>query len=283
VFALLGPNGAGKTTMVNILATLLEPDNGEIRVAGHDVRADPAGVRRAIGVTGQFSAVDNLLTGEENLQLMADLRHLGSGPGRRRVRELLERFDLLDAAQKLVSTYSGGMKRRLDLAMTLLGDPHLIFLDEPTTGLDPRSRRTMWDIIRELVADGVTIFLTTQYLDEADQLADLIGILDNGHIVAQGTSEELKRRLPGGHIQLHFADRQAMDCAARLLDTVPGDSEILTLQVPGDSSVVSLRALLNQLERGGVDAVRLSIHEADLDDVFFALTGHPTSQPEPQP
>jgi ABC-2 type transport system ATP-binding protein len=282
VFALLGPNGAGKTTMVNILATLLEPDDGEIRVAGHDLATDPDGVRRAIGVTGQFSAVDNLLTGEENLRLIADLRHLGRETGQRRVGELLERFDLRDAARKPVATYSGGMKRRLDLAMTLLGDPRLIFLDEPTTGLDPRSRRTMWDVIGELVADGVTIFLTTQYLDEADRLADLIAILDDGRIVAQGSPDELKRRLPGGHIQLHFADAEAMGSAARLLDTGPGDQETLALQVPGDSSVATLRALLDRLEHAGIGAERLSIHEADLDDVFLALTGHRTPESESQ-
>jgi ABC-2 type transport system ATP-binding protein len=234
-------------------------------------------------VTGQFSAVDNLLTGEENLQLMADLRHLGRGPGRRRVGELLERFDLVDAARKPVSVYSGGMTRRLDLAMTLLGDPRLIFLDEPTTGLDPRSRRTMWDVISELVADGVTIFLTTQYLDEADRLADLIAILDDGQIVAQGTPDELKRRLPGGHIQLQFADVESLASAARILDAGPGDSETLTLHVPGDSSVATLRALLNRLEQAGIPADRLSIHEADLDDVFLALTGHPLAEPELQP
>ncbi len=283
VFALLGPNGAGKTTMVNILATLLEPDDGQIRVAGHDLATDPDGIRRAIGVTGQFSAVDNLLTGEENLQLMADLRHLGRRAGRRRVGELLERFDLVDSARKPVSTYSGGMKRRLDLAMTLIGDPRLIFLDEPTTGLDPRSRRTMWDVIGELVADGVTIFLTTQYLDEADRLANRIAILDGGRIVARGSPEELKRRLPGGHIQLQFADARAMGSAARLLDTGPGDPDALTLQVPGDSSVASLRALLNRLDHAGIGAERLSIHEADLDDVFLALTGHPTTQPDLEP
>jgi len=283
VFALLGPNGAGKTTMVNILATLLEPDGGEIRVAGHDLTTDPDRVRRAIGVTGQFSAVDNLLTGEENLRLIADLRHLGRDTGRRRVGELLERFDLLDAAHKPVSTYSGGMKRRLDLAMTLLGDPRLIFLDEPTTGLDPRSRRTMWDVIGELVADGVTIFLTTQYLDEADRLADVIAILDDGRIVAHGSPDELKRRLPGGHIQLQFADTESMGSAARLLDTGPGDPETLTLQVPGDSSVASGRALLDRLGDADVRAERLSIHEADLDDVFLALTGRPTAELELQP
>jgi len=283
VFALLGPNGAGKTTMVNILATLLEPDEGHIEVAGHDLAKDPDGVRRAIGVTGQFSAVDNLLTGEENLRLIADLRHLGRGPGRRRAGELLERFDLVDAARKPVATFSGGMKRRLDLAMTLLGDPRLIFLDEPTTGLDPRSRRTMWDVIGELVADGVTIFLTTQYLEEADRLADRIAILDEGRIVAQGSPDELKRRLPGGHIQLQFADNASMGSAVRLLDSGPGDPETLTVQVPGDSSVASLRALLERLDHAGIRAERLSLHEADLDDVFLALTGHPTDEPELQP
>jgi ABC-2 type transport system ATP-binding protein len=193
VFALLGPNGAGKTTIVRILSTLIAANAGDVSVAGHDVATEPDGVRAAIGVTGQFSAVDNLLTGRENLILMADLRHLGRTEGRRRAAELLERFDLVDAADKPAATYSGGMRRRLDLAMTLVGDPRLIFLDEPTAGLDPRSRRTMWELIRELVAGGVTVFLTTQYLEEADQLADQIALLDHGAIVAEGTAEELKR------------------------------------------------------------------------------------------
>src|SRR5580692_2529451 len=193
IFALLGPNGAGKTTAVQILSTLLPADGGDIWVAGHDLAAQPDAVRAAIGVTGQFSAVDGLLTGEENLRLMADLHHLGRSAGRRRAAELLDRFDLTSAAGKPAATYSGGMRRRLDLAMTLVGRPRLIFLDEPTTGLDPRSRRTMWQIIRDLVAGGVTIFLTTQYLDEADQLADRIGVLDDGRLVAEGTAAELKR------------------------------------------------------------------------------------------
>jgi ABC-2 type transport system ATP-binding protein len=209
IFSLLGPNGAGKTTMVQILSTLIPADAGEIRVAGHDVVSDPDGVRRAIGVTGQFSAVDELLSGEENLRLMADLHHLGRGAGRRRAAELLDRFELADAAQRRAATYSGGMCRRLDLAMTLVGTPRLIFLDEPTAGLDPGSRRTMWRSIRELVADGVTIFLTTQYLEEADQLADRIAVLDHGRIVAEGAPGELKRRIPGGHIRLQFAAPQA--------------------------------------------------------------------------
>jgi ABC-2 type transport system ATP-binding protein len=198
VFSLLGPNGAGKTTTVQILSTLIRADGGEVRVAGHDLARDPDAVRAVIGVTGQFSAVDNLLTGEENLRLMADLRHLGRREGRRRAAELLERLDLVEAARKPVATWSGGMRRRLDLAMTLVGDPRIIFLDEPTTGLDPRSRRTMWQIIRDLVDGGVTIFLTTQYLEEADRLADRIALLDHGQVVAEGTPAELKRRLPGG-------------------------------------------------------------------------------------
>src|SRR5579864_5417438 len=187
IFALLGPNGAGKTTTVQILSTLIRVNSGEVRVAGHDPLREPDAVRAAIGVTGQFSAVDNLLTGEENLLLMADLHHLGRSRGRRRAAELLDRFDLADAAKKTPATYSGGMRRRLDLAMTLVGDPRIIFLDEPTTGLDPRSRHTMWQSIRDLVAGGVTILLTTQYLEEADQLADRVAVLDRGKLVAQGT------------------------------------------------------------------------------------------------
>jgi ABC-2 type transport system ATP-binding protein len=277
IFALLGPNGAGKTTMVRILSTLIPADAGEICVAGHNVTADPDAVRAAIGVTGQFSAVDNLLTGEENLRLMADLRHLPRTAGRQRVAELLEQFGLTDAARKPLSTYSGGMRRRLDLAMTLVGNPRLIFLDEPTTGLDPRSRRTMWQIIRELAAGGVTILLTTQYLDEADQLADRITVLDHGRVAAEGTAAELKRRIPGGHILLRFAVPDALNLAAHLLTEADADEENLTLQVPGDGSLTSLRALLNRLDGAAIEVEQLSIHTPDLDDVFFAVTGHPTT------
>ena len=272
IFALLGPNGAGKTTAVQILSTLISADGGDVRVAGHDLATDPDGIRAAIGVTGQFSAVDNLLTGRENLILMADLLHLGRAEGRRRAAELLEKFDLVDAAGKLVSTYSGGMRRRLDLAMTLVGDPRVIFLDEPTTGLDPRSRHTMWRIIRELVAGGVTVFLTTQYLDEADELAGRIAVLDHGRLVAQGTPDELKRRIPGGHVRLHFADIAGLDAAARTLGEVTRDDTALTLQVPSDGGVRSLRALLDRLEDASIEVGELSVHTPDLDDVFFALT-----------
>jgi ABC-2 type transport system ATP-binding protein len=236
-------------------------------------------VRAAIGVTGQFSAVDNLLTGAENLRLMADLRHLGRENGRRRVSDLLERFDLTDAADRPLSTYSGGMRRRLDLAMTLVGDPRLIFLDEPTTGLDPRSRRTMWQIIGELVADGVTIFLTTQYLDEADRLADRIAVLDHGRIVAEGTPAELKRRIPGGHVQLQFADPAALRRAAAVLDVTPPEDDRLALQVPGDGTLAALRSLLASLDEAHIEVEDLSIHAPDLDDVFFAVTGRSSAQP----
>jgi ABC-2 type transport system ATP-binding protein len=278
VFALLGPNGAGKTTIVRILSTLIRADSGEAEVAGHDVAADPDGVRSAIGVTGQFSAVDELMTGDENLRLMADLHHLGRAAGAARVTELLGRFDLLDAARRPVSTYSGGMRRRLDLAMTLVGSPRVIFLDEPTAGLDPRSRRTMWDSIRELVADGVTILLTTQYLDEADHLADRIAVLDHGRIVAEGSAEELKRRIPGGHVQLRFATPEALHAAADLFHAGSRDDEKLVIQVPGDGGVASLRRLLDQLDSADVAVEHLSIHTPDLDDVFFAVTGHPAAQ-----
>src|SRR5581483_1662030 len=266
IFSLLGPNGAGKTTIVRILSTLIPADAGDVQVAGHDVRTEAAGVRAAIGVTGQFSAVDNLLTGAENLRLMADLRHLAREEGRRRVSELLERFDLADAADKPLSTYSGGMRRRLDLAMTLVGDPRLIFLDEPTTGLDPRSRRTMWQIIRELVADGVTIFLTTQYLDEADQLADHVAVLDAGRIVAAGTPVELKRRIPGGHIKLQFAEPDTLRAAVSMIPNATPDDDQLILQVPGDGSVASLRRVLEELDDARITVEHLSIHTPDLDD-----------------
>src|SRR5277367_5450210 len=275
IFSLLGPNGAGKTTVVQILSTLINADDGELRVAGHDLAAAPDAVRGAIGVTGQFSAVDNLLTGTENLVLMADLHHLGRAPGRRRAAELLRQFDLADAAGKLAGTYSGGMRRRLDLAMTLVGDPRLIFLDEPTTGLDPRSRQTMWQIVRDLAAGGVTILLTTQQLEEADELADRIALLDHGRIVAEGTADELKRRIPGGHIELRFAELGELESASRLLAAASRNEEALTLQVPGDGNMPALRALLNQLDSAAIEVEGLSIHTPDLDDVFFALTGQP--------
>ncbi|MET7968495.1 ATP-binding cassette domain-containing protein [Micromonospora sp. NPDC005305] len=275
IYALLGPNGAGKTTAVKILSTLISPDpaSGPVRVGGHDLATDPRAVRTAIGVTGQFSAVDGLITGEENMLLMADLHHLPKRDGQRAAAELLERFDLTDAAKKPASTYSGGMKRRLDLAMTLVGNPRIIFLDEPTTGLDPRSRHNMWHIIRDLVADGVTVFLTTQYLEEADQLADRIAVLNDGKIAAQGTAEELKRLIPGGHVRLRFEDPAAYERAAAALPDTARDDQALTLQIPSGGTQRELRAILDRLDDAHVHADTLTVHTPDLDDVFFALTG----------
>jgi ABC-2 type transport system ATP-binding protein len=274
VFSLLGPNGAGKTTAVKILSTLTTADAGNVTIAGHDLTGDPDGVRRAIGVTGQFSAVDIYLNAEENLRLMADLWHLDRRVGRQRCAELIEQFDLVEAARKPVGTYSGGMKRRLDLAMTLVGSPRVIFLDEPTTGLDPRVRRATWQIIRDRVAAGVTIFLTTQYLEEADQLADRIAVLDHGRIVAEGTAGELKRRVPGGSIVLSFATVAALDEAARTLGgPATRDDDGLVLQIPSDGSAQSVRTVLNRLDSRSIQ--NLSLQTPDLDDVFLALTGRP--------
>ncbi|MEU0163095.1 ATP-binding cassette domain-containing protein [Streptomyces sp. NPDC006261] len=273
VFALLGPNGAGKTTVVKILSTLITADGGQARVAGHDIATSPDGVRAAIGVTGQFSAVDGLITGEENMLLMADLQHLSKREGRRVAAELLERFGLTDAAKKPAQSYSGGMKRRLDIAMTLVGEPRIIFLDEPTTGLDPRSRRTLWQIIRDLVAGGTTVFLTTQYLEEADQLADRIAVLHDGRIAAEGSAEELKRLIPGGHVRLRFSDPATYRRAAAALHDVPRDEDALVLRIPGDGSQRALRAILGRLDAASVEADELTVHTPDLDDVFFALTG----------
>ena len=280
IFALLGPNGAGKTTMVQILSTLIGADSGEVRIGGHDPAGDPDAVRVVIGATGQFSAVDNYLTGEENLMLMADLHHLPKEKGRRRANELLEQFDLVEVAKQTPATYSGGMRRRLDLAMGLVGAPRIVFLDEPTTGLDPRGRHTMWEIIRDLVAGGVTIFLTTQYLDEADRLADRIAVLDRGKLVAEGTADELKRLAPGGHVSLRFTDPTELESAARALGETNRDDDDLTLQIPSDGGVRSLRALLDQLDHQSIEVEALTVHTPDLDDVFLALTGHPTSEEE---
>jgi ABC-2 type transport system ATP-binding protein len=281
VFSLLGPNGAGKTTIVEILSTLRRAEAGTATVAGCDVVADADGVRSVIGVTGQFAAVDELLTGEENLRLMADLHHLPKAEGRRRAAALLERFELTAAARKPTSTYSGGMVRRLDVAMTLIAEPRIIFLDEPTTGLDPRSRRAVWDIVRELVAGGVSIFLTTQYLDEADELADRIAVLDQGRIVASGTPDELKRLVPGGYIRVQFATAADLDAAGSRLPDAVRDEQTRTLQVPSDGGVRALRAVLDRLDDAGAEPAGLSVHTPNLDDVFLTLTGRPTGASAP--
>ncbi|GAA1686750.1 daunorubicin resistance protein DrrA family ABC transporter ATP-binding protein [Glycomyces endophyticus] len=273
VFSLLGPNGAGKTTTVNILSTLLPASGGDGFVGGRSVVREADEVRGIIGVTGQFAAVDGLLNGRENLQLMGRLNHLGKQETKRRTEDLLERFDLVEASKRPLSTYSGGMKRRLDIAMCLMGDPRIIFLDEPTTGLDPRSRRTMWAIIRDLVKGGTTIFLTTQYLEEADELADRIAVLDGGRIVAEGTPEQLKRLVPGGHVSLRLHRADQVELAARVLDAGSFDADQLTVQVPSDASVDSLRKILDTLDRERIEVDEFTVHTPDLDDVFLSLTG----------
>lgn len=276
VCALLGPNGAGKTTVVNVLSTLLAADGGTARVAGFDVRTEGARVRAAIGVTGQFSAVDNLLTGHENLRLMADLRRIGRAEGRRRIDDLLALFDLTEAAGKPAATYSGGMKRKLDLAMTLVARPRVLFLDEPTTGLDPRSRRDLWDVVRALVDDGVSILLTTQYLDEADRLAHRVAVLDGGRIVADDEPARLKQQVPGGRIHLQFADAaRAEDARHALADSWPDpavDGTGLRIDLPAAGAIPALRALLDRLDDRSVPVDHLEVTAPDLDDVFFALT-----------
>ncbi|WP_280418656.1 ATP-binding cassette domain-containing protein [Nocardia carnea] len=278
VFSLLGPNGAGKTTTVNVLTTLLRPDGGTAQVAGHDITTETRAVRAAIGVTGQFAAVDDLLTGAENLELMADIHRLAGDDRKRVVGGLLERFGLTESAGKRAATYSGGMRRKLDLAMTLVTKPQIVFLDEPTTGLDPRSRRTMWEIVRDLTDEGVTIFLTTQYLEEADQLADRVAVLDQGRIVAEGTPDELKRRIPGSYIRLRFDHLADLDAAARALPGSTRDDETLALRVPGDGGSKSLRRLLDRLDEAALEAAEVSVHTPDLDDVFLTLTGHATTE-----
>lgn len=280
VFALLGPNGAGKTTMVNILSTLIRFDQGRVEVAGRDVKTDPDEVRKAIGVTGQFSAIDNLLTAEENLMLMADLHHLPKERGSLRTAELLERFELVDVADQTPATYSGGMQRRLDLAMGLIGSPKVVFLDEPTNGLDPRGRHTVWQSIRDLASEDVTVMLTTQYLEEADRLADRIALLDDGRLVAEGTPAELKRLVPGGNISLHFDDPRQLASAAGLFQPLARHDAQLSLDIPGDGGAASIRAVLDRLDQHSLQVGSLKVHTPDLDDVFFALTGRVATKEE---
>jgi ABC-2 type transport system ATP-binding protein len=269
VLALLGPNGAGKTTTVRILTTLTRPDSGRATIAGYDVLREPARVRGVISLTGQYAAVDENQTGRENLVMIGRLMHLGRPTARRRTGELLERFGLTDAMDRRVKTYSGGMRRRLDLAMSLIAQPRVIFLDEPTTGLDPASRSTMWEAIGELVRDGTTILLTTQYLEEADRLADRIVLLDRGRIVATGTADALKDRIGGERIELRFADEPQLLKAAGLLDGVAGQ---LVLNIPSDGTAAHLHRVLDVLRDNGVQPERVSSHRPTLDDVFLALT-----------
>jgi ABC-2 type transport system ATP-binding protein len=280
VHALLGPNGAGKTTMVRILSTLLRPDGGHATVAGHDVVREAGRVRESIAVTGQYAAVDELLTGEENLLLMARLWRLNKTDARRRSAELLARFDLTEAGRRLVKTYSGGMRRRLDLAVSLITEPPVIFLDEPTTGLDPRSRQTMWDVIAQLVDGGVTILLTTQYLEEADRLADRITFIDHGRVVAEGTATQLKAQAGAEQVELHFPTATDLrEASIELGEQVHHiDEEQRSLLVTTDGTADRVRSLLDRMARAAVPVERISLRRPSLDDVFLSLT---EGQPEP--
>jgi ABC-2 type transport system ATP-binding protein len=272
ILALLGPNGAGKTTLVRILATLIRPDAGTATVAGHDLRNDPLGVRSSISLTGQYAAVDDMLTGEENLRMMARLLHLPPRAAKARSSELLAEFGLLDARARLVKTYSGGMRRRLDLAISMIARPRLLFLDEPTTGLDPRSRELLWGTVKGLARDGVTVLLTTQYLEEADQLADRIAMLSDGRIVAQGTADQLKSSLGGEVVRLQFADSGDYRRALGVLRSVRADERLHTIEVGTDGSAASVYELLGQLRSAGAPASRVSVDRPGLDDVFRSLT-----------
>jgi len=282
VFALLGPNGAGKTTAVRILATLTPPDRGTARVAGFDVVRQRSQVRKRISLTGQYAALDELQTGEENLQMMGRLLRLSSGTARARAADLLEKFDLVDAARRRVGTYSGGMRRRLDLAASLVGGPDVIFLDEPTTGLDPRSRQAMWMVVTDLAASGVTIFLTTQYLDEADHVADRIAVLDSGHVVAEGTAPELKRQVGGPRLELTLAGEWAFDQVSGQLGerAIGADRAGLRVAVATDGSAAHVRTTLDTLDPDHRSITHFDVHDATLDDVFMTLTGHHSSQKE---
>jgi ABC-2 type transport system ATP-binding protein len=282
VFALLGPNGAGKTTTVRIVSTLIRADAGQARVAGFDVVADRHRVRRSISLTGQYAAVDALLTGEENLRMMGRLSRLPGAHARRRARELLVRFDLADAGDRRVATYSGGMRRRLDLAASLVAHPEVIFLDEPTTGLDPRGRQAMWQVVNALAGSGVTVFLTTQYLEEADRLADRIAVIDGGRVVAEGTSTQLKQKVADQRLDLVLADASAFEDLARLLGerAVHSDPGRLTIGVGTDGSAADVRALLDEVDPGRRAVRRFAVHSATLDDVFLALTGRTAGRPE---
>ena len=276
IFALLGPNGAGKTTTVKILSTLIRPDDGEVLVNGFDVVSDANEVRKIIGLTGQYAAIDEYLTGRENLEMMGRLYHLDSRESKLRAKELLVQFDLVEASERTAKTYSGGMRRRLDLAASLVATPPIIFLDEPTTGLDPRSRMSMWKIIQDLKNNGTTILLTTQYLEEADKLADKIAVIDHGVVIALGTADELKSKVGKNRLELNFIKLDDLIKA----DEVIGNKNIkidqieLSLSIHVDNGAMEVKQVLDKLERAGIEIEGMSLHKPTLDDVFLNLTGH---------
>jgi ABC-2 type transport system ATP-binding protein len=286
---LLGPNGAGKTTTIRILSTLLRADGGRARVAGYDVATHPQHVRAAIGLTGQFAAVDEDLTGRENLVLVGRLGRMRRAAAEDRAAELLELFELTDAADRIVRGYSGGMRRRLDLGLSLISSPDLLFLDEPTTGLDPRSRLRLWEVITALRDSGKTIVLTTQYMDEADQLAELISVIDAGRIIAEGTADQLKTKVGGDMLDLQVADRATVPAAAAALaqafGVAPGeiitDAELGTVLVPVHAGAAALVDAVRALDAAGVEAADLGLRRPSLDDVFLTLTGRHAEEPRP--
>jgi ABC-2 type transport system ATP-binding protein len=287
VFGLLGPNGAGKTTAVRVLTTLLRPDAGSARVLGSDVVTQAAEVRRRIGLTGQYAALDDYLTGRSNLIMIGELSRMSGQQARRRADDLLARFDLTEAAGRAVKTYSGGMRRRLDLAASLIGRPEVLFLDEPTTGLDPRSRSVMWDIIRELAADGTTLLLTTQYLEEADQLADSIAVIDAGTVIAEGTPDELKAEIGGERIEVTLVAgsdvaKAAAAIAPHASGSVHADPAALRVEAPvsGSGRGITTR-VVRTLDEVGIEVDRIVIRRPSLDDVFLALTGHQAATGQP--
>lgn len=278
VLGVLGPNGAGKTTTVRILATLLRPDSGAATVAGIDVIKNPEKVREVIGLSGQYAAVDEILTGYDNLVMFGKLYHLGNKNAVLRANELLERFSLTDAAKRPIKTYSGGMRRRLDLAASLIVRPKVLFLDEPTTGLDPRGRLDMWGVIRELVSDGTTLLLTTQYLEEADQLADEIAVIDTGKVIARGTSNDLKRQIGGEHLEVVVAQNdvsKAFEVVERIIGQKPKIEEGLnSISAPVSTGTAALIEVINGLSSVGINPLDVGLKRPSLDDVFLALTGH---------
>ncbi len=275
ILALLGPNGAGKTTIVRILSTLLKPDAGTVHINGHDVVNNPAKVRSLIGLTGQYAAVDEYLTGRENLEMMGELYHLGKVASKKRAQELLEQFDLVEASGRAVKTYSGGMRRRIDLAASLIAEPPVIFLDEPTTGLDPRSRIAIWEVIEKLAKKGTTILLTTQYLEEADKLADHIMVIDHGKVIASGTADELKNNVGQERIELVIDAKSNFDEAVRAVDgaTARTNNEERSISVPTDGSVREVKRILDALYTAKIEIDSMSVHKPTLDDVFLRLTG----------
>ena len=285
VLGLLGPNGAGKTTTVDILTTLLQPDSGSARVAGFDVVKQPEEVRRSIGLAGQYAAIDDQLTGAENLTLVGRLNHMPPATARSRARELLDRFGLSDAGDRVAKTYSGGMRRRLDLAAALVARPPVLFLDKPTTGLDPRSRIELWGTIETLVREGTTLLLTTQYLEEADRLADRISVVDRGRVIAEGTSEELKAQLGGAVVEIRLADaEEAAKVVPALADAGSGSGEVIAdedvVRVPAKDETATLAEVVRRLDAAGIHARNLQLREPSLDDVFLALTGHAAEETE---